>query len=139
MSVQVVNVQSQSLAERETDILRFVRISRYFYHTMNSRFAQFSEESVQKGRCIMEASGIHKLNMRLEAIIQDTVIFRPLSDSRPFSRTIVRQNLVVHISAAMSLRRELIIAEMHFVTILAKSLHLVMDFLADTTHLGKAM
>lgn len=70
---------------------------------------------------------------------EDTVHTASRPQRSKHSRAIIGNHSAIHKAAAVPTPIEVIIAEMHLMPILLKSLHLIAYLLADTALLGKAM
>ena len=116
-----------------------IGISRNLSNRLDANPIQLSEETYQEGIGILETTGIHKLDTLRLAIIVDAVIVYTLAYACQQALPIILNHLLVNKTAAMTPFIKIIITEMDFETILAKSLYLIANFLADAADLGKTM
>ena len=136
---QLIDLQTHSYRKWEGGKFLIVRICGNLCHGLDAKFSQFSEEAYQKGICILEASGIDKLDTRLFAIINNRVIIHALAYSCQSARTIILYNCIVNIATTVSVFSKTIITEMHFVATFPESLYLIVYLLTDSANIGKPM
>jgi hypothetical protein len=106
---------------------------------MNAGLPQSLKEADEPRIGILETTGIDKLDALTDTIVVDAAIVRTLAEGCPTPRAIVFEHLAIHIAAAMTLRREVIVAQAYIVTILLESLHLIVYLFRDTAMFGKTV
>ena len=136
---QLVYRQPQPRGPREGSELLVIGVCGNLRHGLHTQPAQPSEETDKPGVGILETAGIDKLYAISLTIIIDAPVTSTLAHGGQKARAIVLQHLTVDKTAAMSLCREIIVAQMDFMTILAEAFNLIVYLLADTTHSRKTM
>lgn len=139
MTEQLVDMQSETLYERETDILGLIGKGGYLDDAADVSTHESAEEMDKEEGGVVETAGVNELNFIFAAVVKDAAIVYPLPEGCHLSAAVISQYLVVDISAAMSGGREIVIAEVDLMTILTKPLDLIVYLLADATCLGKTM
>ena len=139
MTEELINLQAQTFLPREGVKLLIIRIGGYLRNGLDAQLAESHKETDQKRTGILETTGINKLNTVEFAIVIDTAVVYTLTKACHKPCTIVLNDLVIDIAAAMALGVKIIIAEMDFIAIFTQALHLIMNLLTDATHFRKSV
>jgi predicted short-subunit dehydrogenase-like oxidoreductase (DUF2520 family) len=102
---------------------------------MDTCLPQFFEKTDKPWISILETTSIDKFYLLVDAIVVNALIVQSLSDACPLALTIVHNNLIINISTTMTIISKTIVAQAHIMPILSKSLHLIVNFLGDSTDL----
>ena len=139
MAEKLVHLQLHALLAREVPELLVVRIGRNLGDRTNAGLTQSPEKPYQPGIGILEAAGIDELYPIQQAIIKQAVKFRALTEACHYSCAIVCQEVIVNITASMTIFCKAIRAEMNLMSILTKALYLAEDFLRYTARITEAV
>ena len=136
---QLVNLQPNTILPPKMREFLVVWISGYLGYCLDTGAAQFLEKPDEPRVGVLKTAGIHKLDLLANTVIVYTTVVNTLTQTGYGSYTIIGYYLVVDISLTMTVRGKSIIAQTDIVTVLAKSLHLIMNLLGDTTMLRETM
>lgn len=136
---QLVNLEVHARLEREGSKLLVVRIGRNLRDSLDTQLFQLSEKADQPRVGVLETACVDKLNaVQLAVVVYGPVVGAlPQSGQTPLAE--VGQHLIVNEPASMSPLVEIVVTEMHLVTVLTQSFHLVVYLLTDATGFRKAM
>ncbi len=139
MTEELINLQTQTLLTGKSIKLLIIGIGGNFCDSFDAQLTEAFEKTDQKGIGVLEAAGIDKLNAVEFAIVIDTILVHPLTEACHETCAIIMNNLIVHISATVTLGIKVIVAEMNFIAVFTQALHLIMDLLTDATDLGETV
>lgn len=139
MAEELINLQTQALLTGKSIKLLIIGIGGNFRDSLDTQLMKTFEETDQEWIGVLEATGIDKLNAVEFAIVIDTVVVYTLAEACHKACAIVLNDLIVYISATVTLGIKVIVAEMDFIAVFAQSFHLVMDLLTDATNLGETV
>ena len=143
LAEQLVESQLQPLGARKALKLLVVGIGGYLHHGLDARPLQAAEEPVQPRVGVHKAAGVDHLDALACAVVVDGAIANALPQARQFARAVIF-NLrcpasSLHHPLPVAVGAAVVVAQVHFVPVLAEPFHLVANLLGDAAHFRESV